>query len=57
MGRRLAMMVLRLVLSYTVYTYRFGLAPGEDGTAIRREARNNLILKAGPLSVVFAERG
>jgi len=51
------MMVLRLVLSYTVYTYRFGLAPGEDGTAIRREARNNLILKAGPLSVVFAERG
>jgi len=50
------MMVARLVLSYTVYNYRFRLAPGEDGTAIRREAKNNLILKAGPLNVVFSRR-
>ena len=56
MGKRLAMMVARLVLSYTVYNYRFRLAPGEDGTAIRREAKNNLILKAGPLNVVFSRR-
>lgn len=51
------MMVLRLVLSYTVQNYRFQLAPGEDGTAIYKEAKNNLILKAGPLHVVFTKRG
>ncbi|KAK3312632.1 cytochrome P450 [Apodospora peruviana] len=55
-GKRLAMMVLRLVLSYTVYKYRFELAAGEDGTAIRREAVNNLILKPGPLNLVFTNR-
>ncbi|KAK1757195.1 Tryprostatin B 6-hydroxylase [Echria macrotheca] len=55
-GKRLAMMVLRLVLAYTVHHYRFELAPGEDGTAIYREAKNNLILKAGPLKLVFDRR-
>ncbi|KAK4447358.1 Tryprostatin B 6-hydroxylase [Podospora aff. communis PSN243] len=55
-GKRVAMMVLRLVLSYTVQNYRFQFAPGEDGTAIYKEARNNLILKAGPLKVVFEKR-
>ncbi|KAK4455098.1 Tryprostatin B 6-hydroxylase [Podospora aff. communis PSN243] len=55
-GKRLAMMVLRLVLSYTTYHYQFGLAPGEDGTAIHREAKNKLIIKAGPLKLVFARR-
>lgn len=57
MGKRLAMMVLRLVLSYTVYGYRFRFAPGEDGSAIYSEAKDNLILKAGPLKVVFDKRG
>ncbi|KAK0747207.1 cytochrome P450 [Schizothecium vesticola] len=55
-GKRLAMMVLRLVLSYTVYGYQFRLAPGEDGSAIYSEAKDNLILKAGPLKVVFDKR-
>lgn len=55
-GKRLAMVVLRLVLSYTVYNYRFVFAPGEDGSAIYREAKDNLILKAGPLNVVFSKR-
>jgi hypothetical protein len=50
------MTVLRLVLSYTTYYYQFDLAPGEDGTAIHREAKNKLILKAGPLNLVFARR-
>lgn len=49
-------MVMRLVLSYTVFNYRFELARGEDGTAIHRESRDNLILKAGPLKVVFTRR-
>ncbi|KAK0710627.1 cytochrome P450 [Lasiosphaeris hirsuta] len=56
-GKRLAMMVLRLVLAYTVYHSRFEFAPGEDGTAIFTKAKNNLILKAGPLNLVFTKRG
>ncbi|GAB1318032.1 Cytochrome P450 E-class, group IV [Madurella fahalii] len=55
-GKRLAMMVLRLVLSYTVLRYRFEFAPGEDGTAIHKQAKDNLILKAGPLKLVFTKR-
>ncbi|KAK0641738.1 cytochrome P450 [Cercophora newfieldiana] len=55
-GKRLAMVVLRLVLSYTVYNYRFRFALGEDGLAIYGEAKDNLILKAGPLKVVFDKR-
>ena len=47
------MMVLRLVLSYTVLNFRFEFAPGEDGTAIYREAKDNLVLRAGPLNLVF----
>ncbi|KAK3356649.1 cytochrome P450 [Lasiosphaeria hispida] len=55
-GKRLAMMVLRLVLAYTVYDFRFEFARGEDGTAIHTKAKNNLILKAGPLNLVFTKR-
>lgn len=55
-GKRVAMMVLRLVLSYTVSNYRFEFAPGEDGSAIYTEAKDNLILKAGPLNMVFSKR-
>ncbi|KXX76972.1 Tryprostatin B 6-hydroxylase [Madurella mycetomatis] len=55
-GKRLAMMVLRLVLSYTALHYRFQYAPGEDGTAIHKQAKDNLILKAGPLKLVFTKR-
>ena len=50
------MLVLRLVLAHTVLRYRFGFAPGEDGTAIHSKARNNIIIKAGPLQLVFEER-
>lgn len=46
-----------MVLSYTAQNYRFQFAPGEDGTAIYNEAKDNLILKAGPLNVIFTKRG
>ncbi|KAK4213205.1 Tryprostatin B 6-hydroxylase [Rhypophila decipiens] len=55
-GKRLAWMVLRLVVSYTVYHYKFQLAPGEDGKAIHEQAQNHLILSAGPLQLVFEKR-
>lgn len=56
-GKRLAMMVLRLVLSYTVFHYEFEFAPGEDGADIYAKAKDNLVLTAGPLNLVFKKRG
>ncbi|KAK0736749.1 cytochrome P450 [Apiosordaria backusii] len=55
-GKRMGMSVIRLVLAYTVYHYTWDFAPGEDGTRIYSESRDNLILKAGPLNVVFTPR-
>ncbi|KAH8812322.1 cytochrome P450 [Xylogone sp. PMI_703] len=55
-GKRLGLLVLRLVLAYTVWNYDFEFAPGEDGTAIHRDAANQLILKAGKLECVFHPR-
>ncbi|KAH8799714.1 cytochrome P450 [Xylogone sp. PMI_703] len=55
-GKRMALIVLRLVLAYTVLNYDFKFAPGEDGTRIHKDAFNNLILKAGKLECVFEKR-
>ncbi|KAM0261045.1 hypothetical protein ACHAQJ_002484 [Trichoderma viride] len=55
-GKRLAMIVMRFVLAYTVWYYDFQFAPGEDGTAIHRDSVNQLILKAGKLECVFSQR-
>ncbi|KAK3990437.1 Tryprostatin B 6-hydroxylase [Cladorrhinum sp. PSN332] len=55
-GKRLGQQVLRLVVAYTVYYFRVEFAPGEDGTAIYAQARNNMILKPGPCMLVFRER-
>ncbi|KAK3998210.1 Tryprostatin B 6-hydroxylase [Cladorrhinum sp. PSN332] len=55
-GKRLAMNVLRLVIAYTVMNYRFEHAPGEDGTDVYAKMRDNLVLKPGPLMLVFVKR-
>ncbi|KAL7931819.1 cytochrome P450 [Trichoderma chlorosporum] len=55
-GKKLALLVLRFVLAYTVWYYDFEFAPGEDGTAIHRDSINGLILKAGKLECVFTQR-
>lgn len=49
-------MVLRFVAAYTVWNYDFKFAPGEDGTAIHRELRDQGIIKAGNLECVFRAR-
>lgn len=56
MGKRLALVVLRLVIAYTVFYFDFEFAPGEDGTAINRDAVNQQILKAGKLHCVFRQK-
>jgi hypothetical protein len=55
-GRRLAIIVLRFTIAYTVWNYDFKFAPGEDGTSIHRDMINQAILKAGPLKCVFNKR-
>jgi cytochrome P450 len=55
-GKRLAQIVLRLVVANTVSHYDFELAPGENGLAIHEKSSNNLILKAGPCMCVFRKR-
>ncbi|EGR47011.1 uncharacterized protein TRIREDRAFT_64900 [Trichoderma reesei QM6a] len=55
-GRRIALIVIRLVLAYTTWYYEFEFAPGEDGVAIDRDAVNGQILKAGKLECVFTQR-
>ncbi|RFU25190.1 hypothetical protein B7463_g11145, partial [Scytalidium lignicola] len=55
-GKRMALLVLRLVLAYTILNYDFEFAPGEDGTRIHKDAFNQLILKAGKLECVFKRR-
>lgn len=49
-------MVLRLVVSYTVYHFKFRFAPGEDGKAIHEKAQNQLVLTPGPLHLIFEKR-
>ncbi|KAH8124571.1 hypothetical protein ACSS6W_007787 [Trichoderma asperelloides] len=55
-GKRLAMIVIRFTIAYTVWNYDFKFAPGEDGTSIHRDMINQAILKAGGLQCVFNKR-
>lgn len=52
-GKRLALVMARLALSYTVFHYDFELAPGEDGKSFLEQSRNQIILKPRRLSLVF----
>jgi hypothetical protein len=51
-----ALMLIRAVLANTVWHYDMEFAPGERGNDVHDLARNNLILKAGPLKCVFRRR-
>ncbi len=56
MGKKVAILVLRMILAYTVWYYDFEFAPGEDGLAIHRDAIDASILKPGKLECVFTQR-
>ena len=55
-GKRLALMLIRLLIANTLWSYDFEFAPGEDGNDIFRKARNQLVVKPGKLNVVFTKR-
>lgn len=49
------MMVLRKVLATTVLAYDFDFPPGDNGSAIFTQMRNQIIMKAGPLPLIFVQ--
>lgn len=55
-GKQLAIMELRMILSSTVWNYDFEFAPGEDGSTIENDTLDLVILKAAKLDLVFKKR-
>ncbi|CAM1510458.1 Fc.00g007930.m01.CDS01 [Cosmosporella sp. VM-42] len=55
-GKRLAMMTLRMVLAYTVWFCDMEFAAGEDGTHVLAMSRDEIFLVPGPLFLVFKKR-
>lgn len=55
-GKKIAMMLMRFVVAYTLTKYDFAFAPGEDGTAIDRDAINVTLVKPGKLNLTFEKR-
>ncbi|KAL2285456.1 hypothetical protein FJTKL_08128 [Diaporthe vaccinii] len=52
-GKSLALMVAKLVLSYTISLYDFEFPPGGDGSSFLSGCKNQLIVKPGKLECVF----
>ena len=55
-GKKIAMMLMRFVVAYTMTEYDWEFAPGEDGTTIVREAINVTLVKPGKLKLCFKRR-
>lgn len=54
-GKSLALMVAKLVLSYTISLYDFEFPPGRDGSSFLSGCKNQLIIKPGKLECVFTK--
>ena len=55
-GKQLALMELRSVISRVVTQFDVHFAPGEDGTALLTKTRDVFTLDLAPLNLVFTER-
>jgi tryprostatin B 6-hydroxylase len=55
-GKKIAMMLMRLVVAYTVTDFDFEFADGEDGTAIVRDTKDVTLVKPGELRLRFTKR-
>jgi hypothetical protein len=49
------MMVAKIVLSYTISPYEFGLPSGNDGSSFLDGCKYQIILKPGKLECVLTE--
>lgn len=55
-GKQLALMELRTVVSLLVSRFDVHLAPGEDGSALIKGSKDAFTLRMGDLRLVFKER-
>ncbi|KAH8902894.1 cytochrome P450 3A24 [Coniochaeta sp. PMI_546] len=55
-GKKIAMLLMRFIVAYTLTEYDFDFAPGEDGTAIIRDTVNVTMVKPGKLNLSFKKR-
>jgi cytochrome P450 len=55
-GKQLALMELRMIITSTVWNYDFEFAPDEDGSTIENETLDLIILKVAKLDLVFRKR-
>ncbi|KAB5559532.1 cytochrome P450 [Coniochaeta sp. 2T2.1] len=55
-GKKIAMMLMRFMVAYTLTEYDFEFAPGEDGTAIIRDSVDVTLVKPGKLNLCFRKR-
>ena len=55
-GKQLALAELRTVLSKMVLEFDVAFAPGEDGTRLLTESRDNFTMSNAELNLVWTER-
>lgn len=55
-GKPLALMNIRSVITKLVCNFDISLAPGEDGSRVEKEANDHFILGLGPLNMTFKQR-
>lgn len=56
MGKQLALMELRTVISLLVTRFDVSLAPGEDGSTLLNDTKDTFTVRLGALQLVFVER-
>lgn len=56
MGKQLALMELRTVVSLLITRFDVSLAPGEDGSTLLNDTKDTFTVQLGALQLVFVER-
>lgn len=56
-GKPLALLEIRTVVAKLITAYKFGFAPGEDGSKLMNESRDHFTLGLAPLHLQFSRRG
>lgn len=55
-GKQLALMEIRTVVSLLIVRFDFSLAPGEDGTDLLGRTKDTFTSRIGDLNIVFLDK-
>lgn len=55
-GKQLALMEIRAVISLLIVRFDVSLAPGEDGTDLLERTKDTFTLRIGDLNIVFLDK-